>query len=537
MSVRLLLSSPSPPALRGQRPTGAELCAPAGNNSSYIEAIGVPSFASLLNPRIKPVDDRRESSICIAVADTISHSSGDGGSGSWLLLIDAIRLYRATKGDLLIEQGWCVPSDAPWPPPLHGRRLARVVYDLQFWQQHLAAYPERRAELEQLGFLWGRLQPEYNLVVEALMVYKELYGDLLVPSTFVVPDGDFISNAVTVIQEGGDVGNARRGESSGNREGRVTGARCKIAAAAATTNKQRFESTGNRVGIDATVATATRTPQRKIKGVLATGTVTQKTPTNPWPRSCWRMRLGQRVASVRSRNDYLRSHPERWYQLDAMGFVWEASEVKWQTTLLALQHYCRIHHHAMVPRSFVVPNGEFDLVAPPGANGTSALLDESISLTRTAPMAANNLFAATTTAGNSATGDVAGFGKSGPNMWPRSTWGLKLGVVVANIRTKRTFLGETATGSTHRTASASSIASPRQQQARSSPTAVGSGVTVGGGNPVAANLEHPERLRALRKLGFAFDTVISVHCGGKDISYQMDDCLRFLLCCDGQLEF
>ena len=70
MSVRLLLSSPSPPALRGQRPTGAELCAPAGNNSSYIEAIGVPSFASLLNPRIKPVDDRRESSICIAVADT-----------------------------------------------------------------------------------------------------------------------------------------------------------------------------------------------------------------------------------------------------------------------------------------------------------------------------------------------------------------------------------------------------------------------------------------------------------------------------------
>ena len=44
-------------------------------------------------------------------------------------------------------------------------------------------------------------------------------------------------------------------------------------------------------------------------------------------------------------------------------------------------------------------------------------------------------------------------------------------------------------------------------------------------------------MRALRKLGFAFDTVISVHCGGKDISYQMDDCLRFLLCCDGQLEF
>ena len=41
-----------------------------------------------------------------------------------------------------------------------------------------------------LGFVWQRLQPEYNLVFEALVAFKLAYGHLLVPSDFVVPRGD-----------------------------------------------------------------------------------------------------------------------------------------------------------------------------------------------------------------------------------------------------------------------------------------------------------------------------------------------------------
>ena len=41
-----------------------------------------------------------------------------------------------------------------------------------------------------MGFCWGRLQPEFNLVIEAFIVYKELNGDLLVPSTYIVPRND-----------------------------------------------------------------------------------------------------------------------------------------------------------------------------------------------------------------------------------------------------------------------------------------------------------------------------------------------------------
>ena len=73
-------------------------------------------------------------------------------------------------------------------------------------------------------------------------------------------------------------------------------------------------------------------------------------------------------------------------------------------------------------------------------------------------------------------------GTGGPNKWPRSTWGLKLGVAVSNIRSKRTFLGESqhARSSHHHHHAASSSSS-------------------------AAAVDHPERLRELRKLGFAFE--------------------------------
>ena len=50
--------------------------------------------------------------------------------------------------------------------------------------------PARVAELNELGFVWERLQPEWNLILEALMTYSELHGDMLVPAKFVVPTAD-----------------------------------------------------------------------------------------------------------------------------------------------------------------------------------------------------------------------------------------------------------------------------------------------------------------------------------------------------------
>lgn len=355
----------------------------------------------------------------VAVSPTRTRSNGSRvprlSKGSWGQLLDAIRLYHAIHGDLLVEDGWCVPREPPWPHQLWGKRLARLVYDMGFWQTHVAQFPARRADLEKLGFVWGRLQSEYNLVVEALLVYRELHGDLLVPADFVVPSGAFNNHPHPYSSTGNNI--------YGNRSNEAL-------------SLDQVEAAGGDI-ID--IVNKSKAAQN-----------------NPWPRSCWKMRLGQRVAAIRSRNDYLRAHPERWYQLDGMGFVWEANEVKWDRVLLALQTYCRRYHHVMVPRSFTVPESEFD------PEGRLDFADE----------------------------DEFSPGKGGPNRWPRSTWGLKLGVAVANIRSKRTFLGETV----------------QRDPAPPLAAAATDNCDVVFSRPAQpGDIAYPERLRALRKLGFAFD--------------------------------
>ena len=59
-----------------------------------------------------------------------------------------------------------------------------------FYRAHVVGFPDRQRELRDLGFVWERLQPEYNLVVEALAAFRDVFGHLLVPSAFVVPAGD-----------------------------------------------------------------------------------------------------------------------------------------------------------------------------------------------------------------------------------------------------------------------------------------------------------------------------------------------------------
>ena len=47
-------------------------------------------------------------------------------------------------------------------------------------------------------------------------------------------------------------------------------------------------------------------------------------PETPWPEEAWGMRLGKRVNMIRTREDFVKDHPERRAELDAMGFRWSA---------------------------------------------------------------------------------------------------------------------------------------------------------------------------------------------------------------------
>lgn len=85
--------------------------------------------------------------------------------------LKALRQYYGVCGNLII------PRSHP---------LSKVVYDFQWWVSHVQNHPSRVRELNELDFVWGRLQSPWNLVVESLLCYKSLHGHLDVPTSYII---------------------------------------------------------------------------------------------------------------------------------------------------------------------------------------------------------------------------------------------------------------------------------------------------------------------------------------------------------------
>jgi len=95
--------------------------------------------------------------------------------------------YHEKYGDLVIPRRFVVPKTNEWPKEWHGVKLARHVYNRKWWTKHIAKKSDRVAQLNKLGFVWERMQPEWNLFMEAMVTYKSIYGDVMVPASFVIP--------------------------------------------------------------------------------------------------------------------------------------------------------------------------------------------------------------------------------------------------------------------------------------------------------------------------------------------------------------
>jgi hypothetical protein len=133
-----------------------------------------------------------------------------------------------------VPNAFVVPSEAPWPEDAWGIKLGVRVNNIRCNEHYVKHHPERRAELDALGFVWDDLERRWEEVLAALLAYHEVHGDLEVSNAFVVP-----SEA-------------------------------------------------------------------------------------PWPEEAWGMKLGDRVSNIRSNEQYVKHHPERRAELDALGFRWGA---------------------------------------------------------------------------------------------------------------------------------------------------------------------------------------------------------------------
>ena len=108
---------------------------------------------------------------------------------------DALVAYRENiqdgKGPLNIPTNFEVPDCDPWPENSRGLPLGRKLASIRS-KSFLAANPGAKEKLKSIGFqLDGKVaanDARFQLVYDALKRYKEMYGDLLVPQPFVVPE-------------------------------------------------------------------------------------------------------------------------------------------------------------------------------------------------------------------------------------------------------------------------------------------------------------------------------------------------------------
>uniref|UniRef100_A0A7S2JR57 Helicase-associated domain-containing protein n=1 Tax=Leptocylindrus danicus TaxID=163516 RepID=A0A7S2JR57_9STRA len=105
-------------------------------------------------------------------------------------IYDALVQYKKEFGNLDVPITFSVPDIESWPQHSRGLPLGSKLATIRS-KTYLKNRPEQRKKLEELGLqLDGKVaanSARYHLVYDALVRYKEIYGDLLVPQPFVVP--------------------------------------------------------------------------------------------------------------------------------------------------------------------------------------------------------------------------------------------------------------------------------------------------------------------------------------------------------------
>ena len=74
----------------------------------------------------------------------------------WELVRDALAVYKELHGDLEVPNAFVVPSAVPWPAEAWGLKLGHSVGRIRSKEIFVKAQPERRWELDAMGFRWRR---------------------------------------------------------------------------------------------------------------------------------------------------------------------------------------------------------------------------------------------------------------------------------------------------------------------------------------------------------------------------------------------
>ncbi|KAH9153592.1 hypothetical protein LEN26_003520 [Aphanomyces euteiches] len=340
----------------------------------------------------------------------------------WEENLEALRIFKSIHGNLHVPKYYKVKTeDAQWPEKLWGKNLGFAVVRLR--QQQETMDPSKRETLDSMGFIWDAFQAHWEKNLLALETYKTIYGHLLVKTSgttsFVVPERDpawprdtwnmrlgylvstcrkkkeslprNIHDALTAM---GFVWKVKDKGTGPGRPPRISTAKQhEILEIVEVQHKlqghTRFTTLPNpfkvpassewpqhlhgcivetskfrrayRMGLLVSWSLLMKALQifKNIYGHLEVPRLFEVSIDDPeWPVHLWAMKLGSRIQTIRS--GCVKLSEDQREGLDALGFVWNAMELRQHRTLTALKTYKQKFGNLFVPQKFVVPRDDPD---------------------------------------------------------------------------------------------------------------------------------------------------------------------------------
>ena len=308
------------------------------------------------NPRWSAIGTRTTTT---STALQLAQKSDDQDSKEYMAVLSAFKMYKAAYGDLKVPQRFVVPSMKPWPKPAWGLRLGKVVMHMRSTGKYTNNHPERKKELDDLGFVW-QVRPEaapkqvtLTQVYTALDTYQRLNGGSTnVPLNFVVPNAPEWPESVRELPLGKSlVSLSKQLDKKANQKWKdrfadlgwpedtvttTTPERTSPATARPATAAPVGESpsppTPPPISIPKDLSANEERFQRVYIGLqtykdiygdlLVPQPFTVPNGDPQWPKDTWGLRLGARVNAIRSQGTFVNGNPERRQMLDDLGFVW-----------------------------------------------------------------------------------------------------------------------------------------------------------------------------------------------------------------------
>jgi hypothetical protein len=264
----------------------------------------------------------------------------------------AFTIYKELHGDLNVPKQLVVPSCEPWPEETWGLNLGRRAAAIRCGKQY--ATDDKKEWLDAMGFVWDTDAQRWKLLKTALVMYREMYGDINVTQKYVVPSCEPWPEETWGTKLGLQVTNMRnKGFIVGREEnpwldkhGRPTRREW--------LDKEGFvwDERKQRWGLLQRALTV----YKKMNGDL---NVSQKfviPSSEPWPEEVQGMKLGHTVSQVRLGRHQRGEERMKW--LIDLGFTWDDLERRWERTEVALAAYKEVFGHLNVRYNFVVPSAE-----------------------------------------------------------------------------------------------------------------------------------------------------------------------------------